>query len=182
MKILPYASPSRKWKVCLTRTGGGPWPGRSTGTTTWRRARRRCFISRFRGLGGNRQNTYQTISDIIGVFEVLQGEANRPTASIVGKTTVDLGMLACGLSCVDGAYRLSDDFCREKGVLHVAIGTVTEEEASLPPRHRRRRCNCHRTRARTRPTPSPGNGSTSAERGFASTSPRAGSGGWGGSS
>ena len=66
------------------------------------------------------------------VFEVLQGEANRPTASIVGKTTVDLGMLAW-LSCVDGAYRLTDDFCREKGVLHVAIGTVTEEEASLPP-------------------------------------------------
>ena len=28
------------------------------------------------------------------VFEVLQGEANRPTASIVGKTTVDLGMLS----------------------------------------------------------------------------------------
>merc|ERR1719271_1737263 len=68
------------------------------------------------------------------VFEVLQGEANRPTASILGKTTVDLGMLACGLSCVDGAYRLTDDFCREKGVLHVAIGTVSEEEeASLPP-------------------------------------------------
>ena len=68
------------------------------------------------------------------VFEVLQGEANRPTASIIGKTTVDLGMLACGLSCVDGAYRLSDDFCREKGVLTVKIGTVSEEEeASLPP-------------------------------------------------
>jgi len=68
------------------------------------------------------------------VFEVLQGEANRPTASILGKTTVDLGMLACGLSCVDGAYRLSDEFCREKGVLTVKIGTVSEEEeASLPP-------------------------------------------------
>ena len=68
------------------------------------------------------------------MFEVLQGEANRPTASIVGKTTVDLGMLACGLSCVDGAHRLSDDFCREKGVLTVKIGTVSEEEgASLPP-------------------------------------------------
>jgi len=69
------------------------------------------------------------------VFEVLGGETNRPTASRVGATTVDLGMLACGLSCVDGAYRLTDDFCREKGVLHVAIGVVAEEvsEEELPP-------------------------------------------------
>lgn len=69
------------------------------------------------------------------VFEVLGGETNRPTASRIGATTVDLGMLACGLSCVDGAYRLTDDFCREKGVLHVAIGVVAEEvsEEELPP-------------------------------------------------
>ena len=43
-------------------------------------------------------------------------------------------------------------------MLRVAIGTVTEEEASLPPPTPSQRCNCHRTLDLILQTPSPGKG------------------------
>ena len=57
-------------------------------------------------------------------FDVLVRAKHAPNAAKLGSVTVDLGLLACGMTRLDGSYQLSDDFRRDRGALRLKIGAA----------------------------------------------------------